>query len=391
MNKPLPNVTVTKTEFGLGPADLGSEEVVLEFAVTAPTVKRWARGMMNWIENRKFRGPTDDPATFQLAATPTIFQTTPPERQESPIWFVGDLHGDLVALMALKRFALYQDRQDRTTSPVRVCFLGDFIDDGPYSAEVVAWLMKAMSHQRETDSKPRARSSACEIMAVVGNHDEGLRFIPDGDQGSFGSTVSPSRFSDELNQRMGQVNGGAWKEFGLAAIELFGRLPRMALIDGSVLIAHGGVPHADVVIADRSDLNSPQALSDFVWNRLHETARRKIPNRESRGSQQGIWDIEQFLERLTPIASGKPKFFLRGHDHHNDNFKHYEEYKSCSVMTLNAFTVNRGGFGQKYRNLALLRWRPAEPDRMTLFRLRFREGALDEIWRELRTGHEAQE
>jgi hypothetical protein len=301
-------------------------------------------------------------------------------------------------LKALTDFASAKDKCDGINAPTRLFFLGDFTDDAPFSAEVVAWVMRqrSMVFQPLQEEHGALSHAKFEVMLVVGNHDDGLQFIDDDAGGKFVSTVSPSTFAEELNERIKaeelneRIKGeksGAWKAFGKAAIDFFKGVPRMVMLNKIVMVAHGGVPHSDVQITKLEDLNSTQALSDFVWTRLHETAPKKFPDRESRGSQLGVKDYEGFISKLlnTAVVGFAPKIFIRGHDHHDNNFKRYGKYEGCLVLTLNAFTVNRSSYGSKFRDLAMLRWVPSDGEKMTLFRLKFQPGDLEEMTSKLAT------
>lgn len=351
----------------------------LELALEAE-VKALAEGLKKWVESA-FNPPRNDDVRGQTQFLPEA------ENGSKPTWFIGDLHGDLIALKVLTDFAREQDKRDGMTNPTKLFFLGDLVDGAPYSAEVVAWVMREWNRkaQLEEVGSGSISSPQYEIQAVIGNHDEGLRYVEYETGGQFTSIVSPSTFAGELNQRMEQGPKHAWTTFGHAAISFFKGLPRMVMLGKTIMVVHGGVPHTDVQTATKEELNSEQALSDFIWNRLHETAPKKIPNRVSSGPELGIKDFNGFMTKLETMADVgfAPKALIRGHDHHEGNYLRYENYKVCAVMTLNAFTFNRGYFGPKYRDLALLRWSPTETDKFTLYRLKFETGSLEQLWHDL--------
>jgi hypothetical protein len=378
-------IPVSKFDLKPHTTDSLSSEDRTVFELRARDIKIFTESLTKWIEDYGFVKPLENYLSrHQETGDRTAFFDTGPQDATRPIWFIGDLHGDISALKMLTDFAHVHDKRNSITKPTRLFFLGDYTDDAPFSAEVVAWLIK----QTTPGLGPLKEESGIkhhepfEVMPIVGNHDEGLRFIENDGGGKFVSSVSPSTFVDELNERLKGSHGEAWKAFGLGAINFFKAMPRMVILDKTVMVAHGGVPHSDVMITKREDLNSAQALSDFVWNRLHETAPKKFPNRESRGSQLGLKDFEAFIAKLenADVGGFMPSIFIRGHDHHDDNFKLYENFKKCSVLTLNAFTVNRGTYGKKFRDLALLRWVPSESGEMALFQLKFKDGVLEKMW-----------
>ncbi len=53
------------------------------------------------------------------------------EISDAPLWFIGDLHGDLLTLEAA--LALIDRESDREGhGPARIVLLGDLFDDGGY-------------------------------------------------------------------------------------------------------------------------------------------------------------------------------------------------------------------------------------------------------------------
>ena len=83
---------------------------------------------------------------------------------------------------------------------------------------------------------------------------------------------------------------------GQARRALFARAPRALFFPDGLLVAHGGFPLVDLHPRAGRDgrLERPGLLSDFVWTRAHPKARRKLPNRFSRGSQFGYEDFADF-------------------------------------------------------------------------------------------------
>lgn len=67
---------------------------------------------------------------------------------------VGDIHGDLVALEILF------GRMPAFTADDTIVFLGDYIDRGPHSAKVVAWVRELQ------------RTALAKVIALRGNHED---------------------------------------------------------------------------------------------------------------------------------------------------------------------------------------------------------------------------
>ncbi len=226
----------------------------------------------------------------------------------TPLWIIGDLHGDLLALEA--SLALIQREAD-----ARIIFLGDFIDDEGFALEVLVRVFELICEAPER------------ICVIAGNHDEALAF----DGARFTSSVSPSDFSEWLNANLADE----WiVRAGKAAIRLTARSPRALFFPDGLLVAHGGFPLVDLhpALEASQNWNDPACLADFVWARAHPKARRKLPNRFSRGSQFGYEDFSDFCALSTRL--GRPvTHFVRGHDHVEARYAIYPAYHATPVLT----------------------------------------------------------
>ena len=232
---------------------------------------------------------------------------------ETPLWFVGDLHGDLLALEAA--LALIHSHPQYGARKSRIVFLGDLFDDEGFGLEVLLRIFELIVAEPAT------------ICLIAGNHDEALGH--DGNQ--FTSTVSPSDFSEFLNRNQADQ----WfTRAGKLAIRLFDNAPRALFFPDGLLVAHGGFPLTDLHarLAETGDWNSSSCLSDFVWARAHPTARKKLPNRFTRGSQFGHEDFANFC--LVASSLGRSvTHMVRGHDHVEERYFFYPAYKAYPILT----------------------------------------------------------
>lgn len=255
-----------------------------------------------------------------------------------PLWIVGDLHGDLLALEA----ALAQIRDHAShggNAAPRIIFLGDFIDDEGFGLEVLVRVFELIVEAPQL------------VCVIAGNHDEALSY--DGRQ--FASSVSPCDFADFLNANLAHE----WIErVGKLALRLTAHAPRALFFPDGLLIAHGGFPLADLhpALVETGDWNDPACLSDFVWARAHAKARRKTPNRFSRGSQFGYEDFADFCSLSARL--GRPiTHMVRGHDHIEERYAIYPAYHAHPVLTTVALSrrLNRERFGPYARAPTLAR------------------------------------
>jgi hypothetical protein len=232
----------------------------------------------------------------------------------SPLWIIGDLHGDLLALEA----ALAQIARDAAGEPgtkPRIIFLGDFVDDEGLALEVLLRVFELIVATPER------------VCVIAGNHDEALSY--DGQR--FSSSVSPSDFADFLNANLSDQ----WTvRAGKVALRLTAHAPRALFFPDGLLVAHGGFPLTDLhpALVETGDWNDPACLSDFVWARAHPKARKKMPNRFSRGSQFGYEDFADFCALSARL--GRPVTHMaRGHDHVEERYAIYPAYRAHPVLT----------------------------------------------------------
>jgi hypothetical protein len=252
------------------------------------------------------------------------------------VWFVGDIHGDLLALES----ALQHIDRSGGGADARVVFLGDLFDDGVHAAEVVLRVFELV-----LDGPMR-------VTVVAGNHDEALAFA----DGRFQSTVLPSDFTDWLNANL--QNEMAVR-LGRLIIRFFQRALRALFFPDGLLVAHGGVPHTDLhadLLRD-GNWNDPRMLQDFVWLRAHPRARKRIPNRTTRGSEFGREDFAAFCAVATQV--GRPvERMIRGHDHVEERFAVYPAWARHPALTINTMShrLPREVFGAYERVPVVARW-----------------------------------
>jgi hypothetical protein len=222
--------------------------------------------------------------------------------EAAPLWIIGDLHGDLVALeSALALIA--RDAAVAGAEP-RIVFLGDLFDDEGFGLELLLRVFELML------------AAPGRVGTVAGNHDEALSY----DGVRFATSVSPGDFADFLNANLAHE----WIErTGKLAVRLAAWAPRALFLPDGLLVAHAGFPLSDLHarLEESGDWNEATGLSDFAWARAHPTARKKMPNRFTRGSSFGREDFAAFCALATRM--GRPvTHMVRGHDHVDDRYVH---------------------------------------------------------------------
>jgi hypothetical protein len=259
---------------------------------------------------------------------------------DAPLWIIGDLHGDLLALEAALEL-INQTDPGGPTPEARIIFLGDLFDDEGYGLEVLIRIFSIV-----VDAPGR-------VCVLAGNHDEALGYH----EGRFTSTVEPGDFADFLNRNAAHE----WIErAGKLAVRLFASAPRALFFPDGLLISHGGFPLSDLhpQLLSMGNWNDPMCLQDFVWTRAHPTARKKLPNRFSRGSQYGYEDLRAFA--LVAAALGRPvTHVVRGHDHVEERYAFYPKYADVPMLTTVALSrrLPRESIGSYHRVPTIARYR----------------------------------
>ena len=232
------------------------------------------------------------------------------ESADRPLWIIGDLHGDLLALEAsLALIAAHSE------APPRIVFLGDLFDDEGLGLETVLRVFELILQMPGR------------VCLMAGNHDEALSF----NGARFASSVNPSDFADQLNAQLAHE----WVvRAGKVLVRLVAAAPRALFFPDGLLIAHGGFPLVDLHarLQETGDWNDPACLSDFVWSRAHPKARRKMPNRFSRGSQFGFEDFADFC-KVSAALGRKVTHMVRGHDHPEERVAVYPAYQQHPLLT----------------------------------------------------------
>jgi hypothetical protein len=258
---------------------------------------------------------------YRLESGPVVVVPADAELPRS-LWFVGDLHGDLLA--AVNAWEYIQHRAQAAGQRPHVVFLGDYIDRGEHHHELLVYLL-SLAYQYPG-----------QVTFLVGNHDDDLHYDAAAEQ--FVSHVEPAEYADQLNAWLAADNGHAERvRLGHLAIGWFARLPRALFLPDGTIVAHAGVPHTDRLaeLHRPDDLTRSPMLQDFVWLRLSPNLPRKRPNRSTRGCEFGYADLADFCAHVEQLNI-PAKRLVRGHDHLPQRYATYPKYQATPVLTLNS-------------------------------------------------------
>ncbi len=294
--------------------------------------------MVSWEEAQARAGkvPFDEiRAWMQTTKTPTLlFDDQRNECSEVAIvrnakdvppllWIIGDIHADLLTLANILEHA------ERVVAaggePPAFVFLGDFVDRGLRDHDTLLLLLQLIHRNPNR------------VCVIPGNHDIDLQW--DDKNNRFRVSIEPAEYCEQLNSiiRSNDTTRQDQVEMAKSLIAFWQSRPKALILPDGTLLAHGGFPHADMLgsLQTPADLARPNCLSDFLWARIAETARKR-PNRGNRGHEFGWETFAQFCKISGQIGLPPIKRFIRGHDHVPRRFQSYPDYDEYPVLTLNA-------------------------------------------------------
>ncbi len=319
----------------------------------------WA-DTLSWAETA-FQKSVHGPWAFDAFRVPSErVIVVPPSAVPSDIWFIGDLHGDLLAL----EMALYhiEAATHGGASPF-IVFLGDLVDDGKHGFAVFLRVLRELA-------KAPGR-----IGVLAGNHDEAVFW----DGRSFATVVEPSGFAEWMNT---YSTHPIVRRGGELFQVIFTQAPRAVFLGDGLFAAHAGFPHTDLhsEIRTQADLERPECLQDFVWTRASSRASKKLPNRNNRGCQFGYQDFDAFCALAQELLGRSVNHLVRGHDHVEER---YDLHPDCQVNTLTTINTLGHRLGREFkgaysRTPCVARKRSGEP--LEVHRLMMEERFLTEIY-----------
>jgi hypothetical protein len=185
---------------------------------------------------------------------------------QAPCYILGDIHGNYQDLIAFEK-ALW--RIGLALSPANFLFLGDYVDRGAHSLEVITYLL--------------AQKALCpeKIVLLRGNHEIRAQNSHPG--------YSPC-FKQSCEQTFGHDLGAQiWESINLA----FDTFPVAAIVDNNIFCVHGGIPAPDLLIRNvgtggKSGPNSGIAALTAEINKIP----RDLPNPDpAEGGNKLAWDL----------------------------------------------------------------------------------------------------
>ncbi|XP_050509346.1 uncharacterized protein LOC126886443 isoform X2 [Diabrotica virgifera virgifera] len=250
-----------------------------------------------------------------------VFRTEPRLLNlRSPVYIMGDFHGNINDLLYFEK-VLWHIGPGLT--PSSLLFLGDYVDRGAFSFEVIAYLF---SYKLQSPNK---------VNLLRGNHE--IREV----QKMF-------TFYKECCLKFGEKLGN---EVWIASNNAFDTMPIAATIDGKVFCCHGGVPPPWLcpVITAINDipvpLNQPDVQSSLAWELMwNDPVRPKALNDKlamellanegfavnTRRGTAHVFSVEA-LERF--LKANQLTHFVRAHEVAQAGFQVNQKGKLLTVFS----------------------------------------------------------
>lgn len=182
-----------------------------------------------------------------------------------PMTVVGDLHGNFLDLMRILKI-------NGLPPDTTYLFLGDYVDRGDCSLEVITILFSLMLKYPEN------------VYLLRGNHE-------------FSSTNLIYGFQSELFGS--NYNIQLWNQFN----DAFNWLPLAAVISNQIFCVHGGLsPNMKTIYEVHTlkkpiDNNHPEFVNDLMWSDPQEDIQDFTPSKRGTGFRFGPDTVEQFLNQ----------------------------------------------------------------------------------------------
>lgn len=200
---------------------------------------------------------------------------------------VGDLHGDLESLVYVLKESKFKERAE---GGARVIFLGDYVDRGEASPQTLHAILNL-----KVDFPG-------EVVLLRGNHEgpKGLQAVP-----------------HDLPYLLKAEYGGVGEEIYREAEELFDSLPHAALVEGALLLLHGGPPtnlsSMEELALARETYPTTSFLEEILWNDPVEGL-GAYPSPRGAGKLFG----EDVTDNALKISGAKA--LVRGHEPREEGF-----------------------------------------------------------------------
>lgn len=228
-----------------------------------------------------------------LKKEPAVLQINT-KKSQSDFVIVGDIHGSLDSLIKIFK-------EKGTPKNTQYLFLGDYVDRGNNSCEVIILLYSLKCLYPDN------------IHLIRGNHE-------------FEDITNCYGFKDECISRVKEIKNGRvyfkGKKFYKSIIKSFEYLPICAILNDSIFCVHGGITS---LIQNRDELLNMKKVgkelslydsiqTEFLWNDPNNSILTYKESERGIGSIFGQEALDSFLKNM------KFELVIRGHQRENKGY-----------------------------------------------------------------------
>ena len=234
---------------------------------------------------------------------------------EEPLWIIGDVCGDVLALEIILGFI---DEATRKGQSPQIVFLGDLTAGTLGDAACLAIALE------------RFAAAPTKTILIAGDRELALR-------------SSISRAGEDNNPRclanmpVDTSHQDALNLLIRSFSQLVANLPLAAVCPGGILLAHGGPPLPFVLstIESADALESlPDVLRAFALNNLYVRDRQTAPISNSAGAPSDIEDFSNSIRDLSRIVGMPIERMVIGHKEIADGNRWFQNYGEGVLFTL---------------------------------------------------------
>lgn len=214
-------------EYWVGTPHTGSPQETLALRIVRQLMHLSNQGRPDWQNTLQL---VNTPEMFLLCDTVVEFLREEDSLVEVqlPCRVYGDIHGQLLDLLEFFNAFSWPDKRRGDIFSMNYIFLGDFVDRGAYSCDVVSLLfsLKILYPTR--------------VFLVRGNHEDRLMNVNYG-------------FAADCGRKFGRDGEDVWQRVN----DVFEFLPLAALVGGSIFCIHGGIGDSIFTLDDLRHIPKP--------------------------------------------------------------------------------------------------------------------------------------
>jgi len=229
--------------------------------------------------------------------------------EEQPLWIIGDVRGDAIALASALAFI---DEADRAHAPAAIAFLGDWTGGSAGDAACAALVLERFVAAPERTLLLRGdREWSAPLPFEMPS---GIRTMP--------RTPAVESLHAEACEAVEAVAE---------------RLPALALLPDELVLVHGSLPRMSRLrdLKSLDDLaRNDAALRDCVMGRQHLREMRIQAGEREGGLILGVEDFEQALRKLQELGGRPISRMVRGQDAAPEGFRWFKAYGPGVLLTL---------------------------------------------------------